>query len=288
MTFTSRDSLDRGPTGYLAESAVMVMRNISLPDDTVPSFWGTLRGAACGDLTGDGANELCLDIGIVPGPVVVGSLPTVTWSLAVPIEAVRLTADDLDGDGTAELLLWDPPQHTVRLLPALAPGDHDLASVASASFEAAGSECSAITSGGDLDNDGTRDFVVAVDDAVFVVTDTTADSPLDSAHARLDFQADALAVADLDKDGLTDLVVGGQGEVYVFFGPIDAGSLTLPDAAIRWVGLDYDDTSSGYAPFGFALHAGDADLDGDIDLLIGAPQDTEAGRLYFVPGPIAR
>jgi hypothetical protein len=41
-------------------------------------------------VTSDGLTDLCLDVGIVPGPSVVGSEPIVTWSSVTATEAIQL------------------------------------------------------------------------------------------------------------------------------------------------------------------------------------------------------
>ncbi len=86
-----------------------------------------------------------------------------------------------------------------------------------------------------------------------------------------DFGA-ALATADLDADGLADLVIGGPGEngdagvVFVFRGA--AGGLT--DGAV-YLASTLGLTDEPGARFGTALAAGDINGDGRDDVVAGAP-----------------
>jgi hypothetical protein len=281
LVFASPGDRSAGPTAYLVDSEQMWSRTLALPDAAVPSLEGALRGAPCGDVTGDGLTDLCLDIGIVPGPFGVGSAPTVTWSGLISTEAVRLAADDLDQDGTADLLVWDPSAATVRRLSTFPAGDHDLASLAVASYPAQGTECTALAVGGDLDGDGSRDLALAVDGQIFVMTELDADTPLASAHATLSLPADDLALADLDHDGAADLVVAGDSLVHVFYGPLPPGG--LPDADHVWIVAE----DSAEETWHESLDAADVDLDGDTDLLVGAPGDNfGVGRVWLILGPL--
>ncbi|GDX78488.1 hypothetical protein LBMAG42_02990 [Deltaproteobacteria bacterium] len=98
---------------------------------------------------------------------------------------------------------------------------------------------------------------------------------------------------DVDGDGADDLVVGGwgiegdaltSGGVAVFLGPISGDlAIAAADALIR------GEATSDEA--GIALDVRDADGDGSLDLLVGAPGNdaagTDAGAGYLVLGPLS-
>ncbi|MFT7669996.1 MAG: hypothetical protein ACI8X5_002703 [Planctomycetota bacterium] len=179
----------------------------------------------------------------------------------------------------------------------------------------------------DLNSDGIPDIVIAAskdagvgvsagavfvfygsDDSAAVSSQVAADADVVIAGAAEgDRLGTALVTGDINGDGHTDLIIGvpfsdnvaeNAGEVLVFLGP-------LPDSAVMgassadiilggegtvagaWYGIQGD-------VFGAALALGDANEDGVIDLLVGAPgvdlnvgesnEIEDAGRIYLFSG----
>ncbi len=107
-----------------------------------------------------------------------------------------------------------------------------------------------------------------------------------SGEAGGDWAGGAVAdTGDVTGDGIADLLVGAPfgnedaGAVYVVEGPI-TGDLSLGDA----VGRVSNNSSGGYLGHR-TIDAGDVDLDGNHDVLIGA-YGQGSGTAYLVRGPI--
>lgn len=102
----------------------------------------------------------------------------------------------------------------------------------------------------------------------------------------------ALAVADMDKDGFDDLIVGApygdgsvmdSGAVYVFYGSTSGFSASDNTTVFGDVGLEL---------FGSSLAVCDTDGDSNLDLVVGSPKydpptKTDAGRVYIVQGTVS-
>ncbi|HEY3163426.1 MAG TPA: FG-GAP-like repeat-containing protein [Candidatus Limnocylindrales bacterium] len=138
----------------------------------------------------------------------------------------------------------------------------------------------------DIDGDGATDLIVsaptygpALSGRTFVYSGATGDQIYAFSEGLGEFHGYAIADAgDVDADGTHDIIAGARNgnHAYVYSGATGARLLTL----------------SGETPgdfFGFAVaSAGDVDLDGHADLLVGAPRNDavglDAGRAYVLSG----
>ena len=288
--------------------------------------------SVAGDLDGDGVDDLLVgawgvDEGAVNGGGTYVVLGPITSSGSLSGAHALVTSDDatselgrfdagvvgdFDGDGVADLLVGAPRRDEpardhgaafVFLGPVsgtLDPADAGVIVVGGAQSDYAGG---ALGPPADVTGDGLADLLVGLPgaDAVWVFAGpvTVADPEAADAHAVLSGGAGSyfggrVTAADLDGDGVEDVVVGAKyddagatnaGAVMGLLGPI-SGALSASAAAFvveetgstRYLGSN----RSGLA-------TGDQDGDGIADLLLGSPSDSEGGssagsaRLFFGP-----
>ena len=290
---------------------------------------GDVDGDGLDDLAIGGIDEPNL-VPVASGAVMVVSGPT-TGSITVNRPYAYLYGEtfgddagaavsgpmDLDGDGVPELLIGAPGHDTAArnsgrvYLAELTAGLGELATVSL--WQADGlydydELGSSVLLGADLDNDHRKEAVLGApgnDDegaesgAVYLFEMPLAGG-VDVSAAAVTIRGDVhdrLAVlppraADVDGDGVDDLVVGGwgmegddhvTGGVAVFLGPIRSDRyVASADAIFR--GEATDDLT------GSVLDVRDIDGDGTADLLTGGPGSdstgVDAGAAYLVLGPL--
>ncbi|MFD8058557.1 FG-GAP-like repeat-containing protein [Streptomyces cyaneofuscatus] len=232
---------------------------------------GWMRSASYGDLNGDQAADRVLVTGRAGGGsgghVYVNSLMEVSPSDRRMTGADGLTSavGDVNGDGYGDVVVGDPDDPT-------AEGRYGhLGGAVHIWFGSANG--------------------VAYDKAPMTVHQDTAGVP--GSGERYDEFGASVAVADLDRDGKAEIIVGAPGEaigtkaragtVVVVpgraAGQLGAGSYAFSQDTAGVPGaVEADDT------FGATVSAGDLNRDGRPELVVGAAWENGQGGVWVLPG----
>lgn len=261
-------------------------------------------GLVPGDVDGDGHADLAVAVGgdlhVVFDPthsVYSGDL-VVTAGDAVDADpgSARMSRD-ITGDGAADLVVGYPltPDDSGwgQIVVFAGPFSTGTLEVADADVRWGGmvEPFGAAPALGDVDGDGVDDLLTGMSYGAYLslgpwVPGTAVgaeDAGLIAARAGDDAGA-AVALGDMDGDGYADLLVGApgadlpgdrSGALYVFPSPV-RGEVELTSAAAVFVGEAEDQV-------GASLLMHDLDGDGATEVLVGAPAEGAAGRVFVLP-----
>lgn len=216
------------------------------------------------------------------------------------IAGMALATGDANGDGAVDLLIssWDDTLSSgaggAFLVLGPVSGEMSLADAAAKLMGESAGECVGGCTGtgtlamGDMNGDGFDDLLMGAmssdgggnySGAAYVEHGpVSGEMGLSSAVAFLvgeqhaDEAGTSVALADLNDDGLDDIVVGAPyndrggsdaGTAYVFFGPV-SGEMSLSASDVKLIG------PTGGDAVGYSMAIGDVDADGSADLLVGA------------------
>lgn len=247
-------------------------------------------GVSALDIDGDGSAELAVggmsDVWVLSAPWSEGILDgEADWKTSGSYGVALLA--DLTGDGIGDLVSDGDCSANVFAGPFTATPEP----YAALEIDVAESfvRC------GDIDGDGDEELCTGTSfncsvsnevPAALVFATPLPPALLDAGNAALVIQAEGLDLrvdaADLDGEGRAELVVAAPesdpgGSIWLVRDPAP-GTFDLDDAAASWVGTKD-------AEAGMALASGDLDSDGQVDLVIGAPDYNDPAYTGYYGAP---
>ena len=208
---------------------------------------------------------------------------------------------DINNDGYREIVIGAPGNNRIYIIagaPTLS-GTRDLA-ITGGDLLINGTGIGRVIQAGDVTGDGTFEILVGAptQNAVYLLTGTypeisTLPANADAVFTGIDAGDEAgasLRIADIDEDGLREIIIGAPGgdgpsngrnaagEAYVFWGRSAFGSTSLTFAAVTFYG------ATAGQRFAEAMTSGDINRDIPNDLVFLVPNASAAGELYVFYG----